>query len=74
MIMWSITFLLDNKGFFCNDYPYFTLKLGHKIHPRTAMEDILILQQAQPLERLDHSVWYIQDYFLWSWWIRLERT
>ena len=28
MIMWSITFLLDNKGFFCNDYPYFTLKLA----------------------------------------------
>ena len=32
--------------------PIFTLKLGYKIHPRTAMEDILVLQQAQPLERL----------------------
>ena len=32
--------------------PIFTLKLGYKIHPRTAMQDILVLQQAQPLEGL----------------------
>lgn len=30
----------------------FTIKLGHKIDPRTAIEDILVLQQAKTLEML----------------------
>ena len=32
--------------------PIFTIKLGHKIDPRTAIEDNLVLQQAKTLEML----------------------
>ena len=32
--------------------PIFTIKLGRKIDPRTAIEDILVLQQAKTIEML----------------------
>ena len=37
--------------------PIFTIKLGHKIDPRTAIEDILVLQQAKTLEMLVIIAW-----------------